>query len=106
MGDHIAIMKDGEFVQVGSPEDVVAHPVDDYVREFSEDVPRHKVLTDAKVMNTFQVIVATDERAEDVSSKIRENQAPAVFVVVSDGSYLSTIVASTVLESSADTRVD
>ena len=106
MGDHIAIMKDGEFVQVGTPEEVVAHPVDDYVREFSEDVPRHKVLTAAKVMNTFPVIVATDERAAAVSSKIRENQAPAVFVVGSDGSYLSTIVASTVLESSADTRVD
>ncbi|MCH2486115.1 MAG: glycine betaine/L-proline ABC transporter ATP-binding protein, partial [Gammaproteobacteria bacterium] len=42
MGDHIAIMKDGELVQIGTPEEIVANPVYDYVRDFSEDVPRHK----------------------------------------------------------------
>ncbi|MGB0823935.1 MAG: quaternary amine ABC transporter ATP-binding protein, partial [Alphaproteobacteria bacterium] len=45
MGDHIAIMKDGEIVQIGTPEEIVAAPVDDYVREFTEDVPRYKVLS-------------------------------------------------------------
>jgi glycine betaine/proline transport system ATP-binding protein len=52
MGDHIAIMKDGEFVQVGTPEEVVAHPANDYVRDFTEDVPRYKVLTARSVMTT------------------------------------------------------
>ena len=52
MGDHIAIMKDGEFVQIGTPEEIVANPVDDYVRDFSEDVPRHKVLTVNSIMDT------------------------------------------------------
>ena len=50
MGDHIAIMKDGENVQIGTPEEIVAAPVDDYVREFTEDVPRYKVLSVGKVM--------------------------------------------------------
>ncbi len=50
MGDHIAIMKDGEVVQIGTPEEIVANPVDDYVREFTEDVPRYKVLSVGKVM--------------------------------------------------------
>jgi len=50
MGDHIAIMKDGEIVQVGTPEEIVANPVDDYVRDFTEDVPRYKVLSVGKVM--------------------------------------------------------
>jgi len=45
LGDRIAIMKDGEFVQIGTPEDVVAHPVDDYVKDFTLDVPRSKVLS-------------------------------------------------------------
>ncbi|MFT7524820.1 MAG: glycine betaine/proline transport system ATP-binding protein, partial [Candidatus Paceibacteria bacterium] len=39
MGDHIAIMKDGEISQIGTPEEIVANPADDYVREFTEDVP-------------------------------------------------------------------
>jgi len=50
MGDHIAIMKDGEVVQIGTPEEIVANPVDDYVREFTEDVPRYKVLSVGKIM--------------------------------------------------------
>ncbi|MDH5797444.1 MAG: glycine betaine/L-proline ABC transporter ATP-binding protein [Paracoccaceae bacterium] len=50
MGDHIAIMKDGEISQIGTPEEIVANPADGYVREFTEDVPRYKVLSAGKVM--------------------------------------------------------
>ncbi|HZP72029.1 MAG TPA: glycine betaine/L-proline ABC transporter ATP-binding protein [Gaiellaceae bacterium] len=45
LGDRIAIMKDGRFVQVGTPAEIVGAPADDYVREFVRDVPRGKVLT-------------------------------------------------------------
>jgi len=47
LGDRIAIMKDGRFVQVGTPAEIVGAPADDYVREFVRDVPRGKVLTAA-----------------------------------------------------------
>ncbi|MCB9421030.1 MAG: glycine betaine/L-proline ABC transporter ATP-binding protein [Ardenticatenaceae bacterium] len=50
LGDRIAIMKDGEIVQIGTAQQIVAHPVNDYVREFTQDVPRAKVLTAASVM--------------------------------------------------------
>lgn len=50
MGDHIAIMKDGEIAQIGTAEEIVANPANDYVREFTEDVPRYKVLSVGKVM--------------------------------------------------------
>ena len=50
LGDRIAIMKDGHFVQIGTPEDVVAHPADDYVRDFTKDVPRAHVLTARTIM--------------------------------------------------------
>jgi len=58
LGDRIAIMKDGEIVQIGTPQQIVAHPVNDYVREFTQDVPRGKVLTAVSVMqpipNSFE----------------------------------------------------
>ena len=60
MGDHIAIMKDGEVVQIGTPEEIVANPVDDYVREFTEDVPRYKVLSVGKIMRDASPSVTTD----------------------------------------------
>jgi glycine betaine/proline transport system ATP-binding protein len=50
LGDRIAIMKDGKFVQIGTPEDVVAHPADDYVADFTRDVPRAHVLTARAIM--------------------------------------------------------
>jgi glycine betaine/proline transport system ATP-binding protein len=50
MGDHIAIMKDGEIVQIGTPEEIVANPINDYVRDFAEEVPRYRVLSAGKVM--------------------------------------------------------
>jgi glycine betaine/proline transport system ATP-binding protein len=49
-GGQIAIMRDGQFVQVGSAEDVVLRPVNDYVAEFTKDVPRTKVLTARAIM--------------------------------------------------------
>jgi glycine betaine/proline transport system ATP-binding protein len=50
LGDRIAIMKDGHFVQIGTPEEVVAHPADDYVADFTRDVPRTHVLTARTIM--------------------------------------------------------
>jgi glycine betaine/proline transport system ATP-binding protein len=51
LGDQIAIMRDGRFVQVDTPEAVVAHPADDYVRDFVRDVPRSHVLTAGGIMS-------------------------------------------------------
>ena len=54
LGDRIAIMRSGAIVQVGTPEEIVAHPADDYVRDFTLDVPRHKVLSVGAVMVAAQ----------------------------------------------------
>jgi glycine betaine/proline transport system ATP-binding protein len=45
LGDRIAIMKDGVVVQIGTPSEVVMRPADAYVAEFTQDVPRVKVIT-------------------------------------------------------------
>jgi len=51
MGDRIAIMRDGEIIQIGAPEDVISKPADDYVREFVQDASPAKVLTAGRIMN-------------------------------------------------------
>ena len=60
MGDRIAIMKDGVVVQIGTSEEIVTDPVDSYVREFTEDVPRYKVLSVGKVMRVASDAVLAD----------------------------------------------
>ncbi|MFJ4711081.1 glycine betaine/L-proline ABC transporter ATP-binding protein [Streptomyces sp. NPDC088785] len=50
LGDRIALMRDGRIVQLGTPEEIVGAPADDYVREFVRDVPREQVMTVRRVM--------------------------------------------------------
>ena len=50
LGDRIAIMRDGRFVQVGTPEEIVGAPADDYVRDFVRDVPRSHVISVESIM--------------------------------------------------------
>lgn len=50
LADRIAIMKDGEIIQIGSPEDLVMHPATSYVAEFTRDVARAKVMSAGRLM--------------------------------------------------------
>ena len=44
VGDRIAIMRDGEIIQMGTPEEIILNPADDFVTEFTEDVSKERVL--------------------------------------------------------------
>ncbi len=57
MGDRIAIMRDGEIIQIGAPEDVISQPADDYVREFVQDASPAKVFTAGRVMDEPDAMV-------------------------------------------------
>jgi len=50
LADRIAIMKDGEIIQSGTPEELVLHPATDYVAEFTRDVQRAKVMSAGRLM--------------------------------------------------------
>ena len=67
LGDRIAIMKDGCFDQVGTPEEIVSNPATPYVREFVNDVPRAKVLS----VGTVTVPGTAPEGARTVSASSR-----------------------------------
>lgn len=53
LGNHIAIMKDGRFVQVGTPEEIVTEPVDEYVADFVKGISRLELVTARKIMKPF-----------------------------------------------------
>lgn len=50
IGDRIAIMKDGAIVQIGSPEQILTEPADDYVKAFVQNVDRTKIITAQTIM--------------------------------------------------------
>ncbi len=61
VADRIAIMKDGEVVQRGTPTEVIMRPANDYVAEFTRDVPRAKLITAGSIMNPSKGHLAVSE---------------------------------------------
>jgi glycine betaine/proline transport system ATP-binding protein len=101
LGDRIAIMKDGHFVQVGTPEEVVAHPADDYVADFIRDVPRAHVLTVRAIMrptdeaSDYAGDVAATTIVQDLLPMVVEEQRP--YRVIDGGSQIGVVDRTAVL---------
>jgi glycine betaine/proline transport system ATP-binding protein len=101
LGDRIAIMKDGKFVQVGTSEDVVSHPADDYVSDFTRDVPRAHVLTARTIMRSpngehaYAGDVASDMVVQSLLPLVVKDDRP--FRVVEDGDQIGVVDRETVL---------
>ena len=68
LGDHIGILNAGKLVQVGTPEDIVMNPADEYVKAFVKDVNRAKVLK-AKI-----IMIPANEFKPNQSDKIKVNE--------------------------------
>lgn len=59
LGDRIAVMRDGEIVQLGTAEDILVTPANDYVASFTQDVDRARVLTAGAVMAETETVMGT-----------------------------------------------
>ncbi|WP_432589100.1 glycine betaine/L-proline ABC transporter ATP-binding protein [Streptomyces sp. HD1123-B1] len=66
LGDRIAVMRDGRIVQIGSAEDILVTPANDYVASFTQDVDRSRVLTAGAIMTEPSEVLgtATDDGTE------------------------------------------
>lgn len=89
LGDRIAIMKDGEVVQVGTPEEILTDPANDYVTRFTESVDRGRVVTASSIMLTQPIVVRI--------RKMREKRLYALPVIGTDEQFLGEIRLKDVL---------
>ncbi|MEV6793035.1 glycine betaine/L-proline ABC transporter ATP-binding protein [Streptomyces sp. NPDC051320] len=87
LGDRIALMRDGRIVQLGTPEEIVGSPADDYVRDFVRDVPREQVLTVRRAMRPAR----GDEAAEGESVGPGTLISDAIEVVVRSGGAVRVV---------------
>jgi glycine betaine/proline transport system ATP-binding protein len=85
LGDRVAIMKDGEIVQIGTPQDIVSDPADDYVSEFVKDVPRGQVIPIESIMEQPPVLAGIDESLEAVIKQMKRKKVSVAFVIDGDG---------------------
>ncbi len=86
LADRIAIMKDGEIVQTGTPEHLVLNPATDYVREFTRDVAKAKVVSVGSLMKPGKA-----EGRPSVAADMRIAEAARLF---SDGETLEVVDAA------------
>ncbi|AIA05479.1 glycine/betaine ABC transporter ATP-binding protein [Streptomyces noursei ZPM] len=102
IGDRIALMRDGQIVQLGTPEEIVGSPADDYVRDFVRDVPREQVLTVRRAMRPAEAgeaeagpALAPDTLISDAIEAVARSGGPAR--VVDDGRCLGVVDSACLL---------
>lgn len=97
LGDRIALMKDGEVVQLGDPNSFFDNPANEYVEDFIKDVDKTRVLTAAQVMRKVKYKVATDIDLDELKEYFTQNDLSFVYVVdeknMLQGYYLAEEVA-------------
>lgn len=81
LGDRIAVMRDGRVVQVGTSEQILSDPADDYVAQFVADVDRTRVLTASSVMRRPAAVVFMAGGPRVALRTIRDAQVAAAYVV-------------------------
>ena len=84
LGDRIAVMRDGRIVQIGTPEDILTDPANDYVEQFVQDVDRARVLTAANVMERPRPVVAESAGPRTALRQMRDAYMSATYVVGRD----------------------
>lgn len=87
LGDRIAIMKDGQIVQIGTAEDILENPANDYVADFVKDVDRSKILEASHVMKRPEVVMTHKDGPHMAVRKMKEVGASSIFVVDKDNNF-------------------
>src|SRR5690606_32247275 len=82
LGDRIAVMRDGRIVQVGTAEQVLSDPANDYVAQFVADVDKSRVLTASSVMVPPAAVVPVGSGPRRARLQMRGAQTSAAYVVV------------------------
>jgi glycine betaine/proline transport system ATP-binding protein len=108
LGDRILIMRDGEVIQIGTPDEVVGAPADDYVRDFTSEVPKSHVLTLKWVMRSLHgqevpsegPTLRSDQVVRDAARTVLDHDGPCRVVdgdevvgLVDDEDIMRVVVA-------------
>ncbi|WP_453990381.1 glycine betaine/L-proline ABC transporter ATP-binding protein ProV [Bacillus nitroreducens] len=92
IGDRIALMKDGNIVQIGTPEEILMNPSNEYVERFVEDVDLSKVLTAGHIVKRAET-VQVDKGARLALKIMKDNGLSTVYVVDKQNKLLGAVSA-------------
>jgi glycine betaine/proline transport system ATP-binding protein len=103
MGDRIALMKDGEIVQMGQPNQFFENPKNDYVKDFIADVDKGQILKAKQVMDDITIDFKEDDARGDVLEKLEQESLEVGFIVDNDNVLIGRVSLEDVKKSRAKT---
>ncbi|WP_084626615.1 quaternary amine ABC transporter ATP-binding protein [Demequina aurantiaca] len=98
LGDRIAVMRDGRIVQIGSPEDILTSPANEYVEQFVQDVDRSRVLTADSVMRKPRAAIHEGSGPHAALTVMRDEQLSAAYVIKRDRTLVGWVRDRDVLD--------
>jgi glycine betaine/proline transport system ATP-binding protein len=105
IGDRVAIMKDGYLVQVGTPEEIITNPVDEYIAAFTQDVNRAQVLKTGSITRKTVPFILGKGSAQAALEDMRTHQREQMYVVDRHSAPVGLLTRAT-LESAVSDGVD
>lgn len=98
LGDRIAVMKDGEIAQIGTPEEILTDPADNYVKEFVKDVDKSKVVTASTLMRKPRSLTTLVDGPNVAIRHMREEELSTSFVTDKNRKLLGVVRIEDMLE--------
>jgi len=81
VGNRVAVMRDGEVVQIGTPQQIITEPADDYIAEFMADVDSGRVLTAEFIMSKAPVVKLKRHTVQDALHVMEKEKVDAIYVL-------------------------
>lgn len=81
LGDRVAVMKDGKIVQIGTPEEILTSPSDEYIEDFVRDIDRTKVIQAKNIMKKTTALVSLKDGPNVAVKEMESNGISSLFVV-------------------------
>ncbi|WP_350269893.1 glycine betaine/L-proline ABC transporter ATP-binding protein [Brevibacterium sp. CBA3109] len=91
LGDRIAVMRDGRIVQIGTAEEILTEPADDYIAEFVQDVDRTRVLTASSIMRETKATINIDSGPRLAMKTLEDNNSSGLLVLDDSRTVLGLI---------------
>jgi glycine betaine/proline transport system ATP-binding protein len=95
LGDRIMVMRDGGIVQLGTAEQILSAPADDYVAEFIGDVDRSRVVTAQAALEAPRFTASLSQKPGEVLAEMERSGVEAAYVLSEEGQVLGTIAYAT-----------
>ena len=92
VGHRIAIMRDGKVIQIGTPEQIVISPADEYVADFVKGISRLKVVQAKSIMQTIEDYESRNSKLPDDLQSVSENELLSKLIEISKSNQKSLIV--------------